>query len=138
MSTFPTAAPRGAHHIAVIGAGIVGVCAALYLRRDGHRVTLIDRLGPGEGTSKGNAAVIAAESCVPVATPGILWRVPGMLMDPLGPLAIRWRYLLKLAPWLREFVKASSPRRVEEISIALRPLLVQAVESYVPLLKDAG
>jgi D-amino-acid dehydrogenase len=124
--------------VAVVGAGIVGVCAALYLQRDGHRVTLIDRQGPGEGASKGNAAVIAAESCVPVATPGILWRVPGMLMDPLGPLAIRWRYLPKLAPWLWEFVKASSPRRVEEISIALRPLLTQAVESYVPLLKNAG
>ncbi len=131
----PGASPR---HIAVIGAGIVGVCTALYLQRDGHRVTLIDRLGPGEGASKGNAAVIAAESCVPVATPGILWRVPGMLMDPLGPLAIRWRYLPKLAPWLWEFVKASSSSRVEEISIALRPLLTQAVESYAPLLKGAG
>ncbi|MGH6928367.1 MAG: FAD-dependent oxidoreductase, partial [Dongiaceae bacterium] len=109
-------------HVAVVGAGIVGVCAALYLQRDGHRVTLIDRQGPGEGASKGNAAVIAAESCVPVATPGILWRVPGMLMDPLGPLAIRWRYLPKLAPWLWEFVKASSPARVEAISSALRPL----------------
>lgn len=125
-------------HVAVIGAGIVGVCTALYLQRDGHRVTLIDRLGPGEGASKGNAAVIAAEACVPVATPGILWRVPGMLMDPLGPLAIRWHYLPKLVPWLWEFVKASSPQRVEEISLALRPLLTQAVDSYVPLLKSAG
>jgi D-amino-acid dehydrogenase len=138
MSELSTAPQRGPRHVAVIGAGIVGVCTALYLQRDGHRVTLIDRLGPGEGASKGNAAVIAAESCVPVATPGILWRVPGMLMDPLGPLAIRWRYLPKLAPWLWEFVKASSPRRVEAISIALRPLLTQAVESYVPLLKSAG
>jgi D-amino-acid dehydrogenase len=122
----------------VIGAGIVGVCAALYLQRDGHRVTLIDRQGPGEGASKGNAAVIAAESCVPVATPGILRSVPGMLLDPLGPLAIRWRYLPKLAPWLWEFVKASSPRRVEAIAGALRPLLTQAVDSYVPLLRSAG
>jgi D-amino-acid dehydrogenase len=138
MSEPSTAPQRGPRHVAVIGAGIVGVCTALYLQRDGHRVTLIDRLGPGEGASKGNAAVIAAESCVPVATPGILWRVPGMLMDPLGPLAIRWGYLPRLAPWLWEFVKASSPRRVEEISQALRPLLVQAVDSYVPLLKAAG
>ncbi|MGE0117228.1 MAG: NAD(P)/FAD-dependent oxidoreductase [Dongiaceae bacterium] len=124
--------------VAVIGAGIVGVCAALYLQRDGHRVALIDRQGPGEGASKGNAAVIAAESCVPVATPGILRRVPGMLLDPLGPLAIRWRYLPKLAPWLWEFVKASTPRRVEEISLALRPLLIQAVDAYLPLLESAG
>lgn len=125
-------------HVAVIGAGIVGVCTALYLQRDGHRVTLIDRVEPGEGASRGNAAVIAVESCVPVATPGLTWRVPGMMLDPLGPLAIRWSYLPKLAPWLWEFVKASSPRRVEEISIVLRPLLVRAVEAYLPLLKSAG
>ncbi|HTO84775.1 MAG TPA: FAD-dependent oxidoreductase, partial [Methylomirabilota bacterium] len=135
----PTAAPpRGPRHVAVIGAGIVGVATALYLQRDGHRVTLIDRLGPGEGTSKGNAAVIAVESCVPVATPGIVKRVPGMLLDPLGPLAIRWSYLPRLAPWLWEFVRASSPARVEEISIALRALLVQAVDAYMPLLRGAG
>ncbi|HET6221635.1 MAG TPA: FAD-dependent oxidoreductase [Dongiaceae bacterium] len=130
-----SSAPR---HVAVIGAGIVGVAAALYLQRDGHRVTLIERQGPGEGASKGNASVIAAESCVPVATPGILARVPGMLLDPLGPLAIRWAYLPKLTPWLWQFVRASSPARVEAISIALRALLVRAIDSYLPLLDSAG
>ncbi len=133
MNTTP--APR---HIAVVGAGIVGVCTALYLQRDGRRVTLIDRGGPGEGASRGNAAVIAGESCVPVATPGIVRRVPRMLHDPLGPLAIRWGYLPKLAPWLWQFVRASSPTRVEEISVALRALTARAVDSYLPLLKSAG
>jgi D-amino-acid dehydrogenase len=131
----PTTTPR---HVAVIGAGIVGVCAAQYLRRDGHRVTLVDRQGPGEGASRGNAAVIAAESCLPVALPGIARRVPGMLLDPLGPLAIRWSYLPKLAPWLIEFVRASAPSRVEEISVALRALTRQAIDAYLPLMKSAG
>lgn len=133
-----TSSSQGPRRIAVIGAGIVGVCAALYLQRDGHRVTLIDRAGPGEGASKGNASVIAAESCVPVATPGILKRVPGMLMDPLGPLALRWGYLPKLAPWLWQFIRAASPQRVEAISIALRALTSQALDSYMPLVKGAG
>jgi len=138
MSEASAAPGRGPRRVAVIGAGIVGVSTALYLQRDGHRVTLIDRQGPGEGTSKGNAAVIAVESCVPVATPGIVKRVPGMLMDPLGPLAIRWSYLPQLAPWLWQFVRASSPQRVEQISIALRALLLQAVDAYLPLLRSAG
>ena len=124
--------------VAVIGAGVVGVSTALYLQRDGRQVILIDPRGPGEGTSRGNASVFAVESCVPVATPGIVWKVPGMLMDPLGPLAIRWGYLPKLAPWLWEFVKASSPKRVEEISIALRSVLAGSLEAFAPLLKEAG
>jgi D-amino-acid dehydrogenase len=133
-----TSQVQGPRHVAVIGAGIIGVCTALYLQRDGHRVTLIDRAGPGEGASKGNASVIAGESCVPVATPGILKRVPGMLLDPLGPLALRWSYLPKLAPWLWQFVRASPPERVEAISVALRALSAQALESYWPLIRSAG
>ena len=124
--------------VAVIGAGVVGVATALYLQRDGRQVTLIDPRGPGEGTSRGNASVFAVESCVPVATPGIVWKVPGMLMDPLGPLAIRWGYLPKLMPWLWEFVKASSPSRVEEISVALRSVLAGSLEAFTPLLEEAG
>ena len=143
MSSQTAAAARPAmrpefQRVAVIGAGVVGVSTALYLQRDGRQVMLIDPRGPGEGTSRGNASVFAVESCVPVATPGIVWKVPGMLMDPLGPLAIRWGYLPKLAPWLWEFVKASSPRRVEEISVALRAVLADSLDAFMPLLRDAG
>jgi D-amino-acid dehydrogenase len=117
-------------HIAVIGAGIVGVSAALHLQRDGHTVTVIDERNPGEGTSKGNAAVVAVDSISPVATPGVLWDVPKYLADPLGPLAIRWSYLPKIAPWLLRFVAASSPKRVEEIATALNSILSRATEVH--------
>src|SRR3954463_7113351 len=125
-------------HIAVIGAGIVGVSAALHLQRDGLKVTLIDERNPGEGTSKGNAAVLAVDSCAPVATPGVLWDVPKYLMDPLGPLAIRWSYLPKIAPWLLRFIAASKPERVEEISIALRSILLRATEVHRDLAQAIG
>lgn len=122
----------------MIGAGIVGCSAALWLQRDGHRVTIVDGRGPGEGASKGNASVIAVESCIPVATPGILWDVPQYLADPLGPLAIRWSYLPKLAPWLWRFVRSSGAAKVEEISIALRTLLVEALAAHKELAAAAG
>jgi D-amino-acid dehydrogenase len=132
-----TTSPKS-RHFAVIGAGIVGVSCALYLQRDGHRVTLIDYRAPGEGTSQGNAAIIAGAACEPVAMPGILRRVPGMLMDPLGPLAIRWRYLPQLAPWLLRFVAASRPDRVERSSVALHALASRCLAAYKPLTESAG
>ena len=125
-------------HVTVLGSGIVGLCSALYLQRDGHRVTLIDRLPPGEGTSFGNAGMIQVDAVVPIATPGILRKVPAMLADPEGPLVIRWRYLPRLAPWLLRFVAASRPGRVEAISAALAALLERAHESYRPLLTQAA
>lgn len=129
---------RDKEPVVVIGAGIVGVCCALYLLRDGYRVVLLDRNAPGEGASFGNGSIITEEAVVPVQTPGIAWEVPDMLVNPLGPLAIRWSYLPRLAPWLFHFLRASSPGRVEEVSIALRALLKGALAAYDPLLEAAG
>ena len=70
--------------ITIIGAGIVGIATAAYLRRDGHEVTVIDRLPPGEYTSFGNAGILSPGSCVPIAMPGIMSKVPGYLTDPMG------------------------------------------------------
>jgi D-amino-acid dehydrogenase len=114
------------------------VSAALHLQRDGHAVTIIDERNPGEGTSKGNAAVVAVDSVAPVATPGVLWDVPRYLMDPLGPLAIRWSYLPKIAPWLFRFVAASAPKRVEAISIALASILSRATAVHRDLANAIG
>src|SRR5882724_1418656 len=86
--------------VAVIGAGIVGVSAALHLRRSGCRVTLIDRTGPGNGASFGNAAMISPDSVIPASMPGMLRKIPGWLSDPLGPLAFRPAYLPKAIPYM--------------------------------------
>lgn len=124
--------------VVVVGAGIVGVCCALYLLRDGRRVVLVDRGAPGEGTSFGNGSIITEEAVVPVQTPGVARKVPGMLADPLGPLAIRWSYLPRIAPWLLQFIRASSPERVEAVSIALAQLLEGSLQAYDPLVEAAG
>ena len=125
-------------NITIIGAGIVGVATAAYLRRDGHDVTIVDMRPPGEYCSFGNAGILSPGSCVPLATPGIAWKVPGYLADPMGPLMIRWGYLPKAAPWLLRFLAASSPARVEKIADALKPLLRQTFDAYEPLVENAG
>jgi len=122
----------------VVGAGMIGVCCALFLQRDGFSVTLIDRQGPGEGASYGNGSMLTCEAVVPIQTPGIVWRVPGMLLDPLGPLSVRWGYLPRLVPWLTRFVAESRWPRVEAASIALARLLDQALLDFDPLLRQAG
>ena len=123
--------------VVVVGAGIVGVCCASYLRRDGHDVTLVEREGPGEGTSKGNAGALSPGSCVPLAMPGIVRKVPGWLTDPEGPLRIRPAYLPRALPWLVRFVRSAKPERVAEISDALRALHRHVFESYEPLVREA-
>ena len=125
-------------NVTVIGAGIVGLSAALYLQREGRSVTLIDRGPPGEGASYGNAGVFAAGSVTPLGMPGMVWKVPGMLMDPLGPLRIRPAYLLQIMPWLVGLLRHSTPARIEAISTALATIVRPALAAYEPLFEEAG
>src|SRR5690606_14586535 len=121
--------------VVVIGAGIVGVACAVHLLRDGHEVTLVDRDGPGEGCSKGNAGAISPGSCVPLALPGMYRSVPGWLLSPLGPLSIRPSYLPRALPWLIRFSLAARLKRVKQIADAMRSLHAPTFENYAPLLE---
>ena len=125
-------------NITIIGAGIVGIATACYLRRDGHDVTVVDMRPPGEYCSFGNAGILSPGSCVPLATPGVLSNVPGYLADPMGPLTVRWSYLPRAVPWLLRFIAASQADRVERIADALRSLLKQTFDAYQPLVQHAG
>jgi D-amino-acid dehydrogenase len=122
----------------VLGAGIVGVCSALALQREGHSVTLVDRDEPGRGCSFGNAGILHAGGVLPLGRPGILAKVPGMLLNREGALVIRPLHLLRLAPWLARMVAASRPAAVERACQALAPLALGARTAYAPLLKAAG
>ncbi len=125
-------------HVLVIGAGIVGVSTAIWLMRSGAQVTLVDRQGPGEGTSHGNAGILAAAAVVPVTTPGLLKKAPGYLMDPNFPLYLRWLYLPKLAPWLVRFLSNANDTDTRRIARALTPLLSDSVEQHKSLANDLG
>lgn len=122
----------------VVGAGVIGVNCAIALRRRGFEVSIVDARGPGEATSFGNAGCIAVAEITPISMPGLVWQTPRMLLDPLGPLSIRWSYLPNLAPWLWRFWRAGNRRRVEEITRALAALVGRAWTDYAPLLADAG
>jgi glycine/D-amino acid oxidase-like deaminating enzyme len=128
----------GARHIGVIGAGMVGVCAALWLQRDGHRVFLVEPGNPGEGASFGNAGCFNGSSVTPMAMPGVIKNVPGWLMDPLGPLALRWSYLPSILPYLVRFVRSATPEKVRAQAKAMRPLVGQTVPLVRELAKMAG
>jgi D-amino-acid dehydrogenase len=124
--------------VAVIGAGMVGACVARYLQRDGHDVVIIDPLGPGEGASHGNAGCFNPSSLVPIAGPDTFKQVPKYLMDPLGPLSIRWSYLPQLAPWLIRYGLAGTPEKIKQQALALKSLIAPCFDALLPLVEDAG
>ena len=106
------------------------------MQRAGYRVTLIDRLPPGEGCSFGNAGGIAFAEIVPPIHPRILLKIPGWLMDPLGPLTIRWSYLPKALPWFLAAGRNAMPARVARPSPKRAPIWrLRVVADFETLLR---
>nr|WP_294554501.1 FAD-binding oxidoreductase [uncultured Rhodopila sp.] len=127
--------------VVVIGGGVVGLASAIALLRDGHAVTIVEPGAPGgeQSASYGNGTLLNPSSVVPMSSPGLWKKVPGYLMDPLGPLTIRWSYLPRLLPWLRRFIAAgATAAKVEAIGRALRPLLADAPALHRALAEAAG
>jgi D-amino-acid dehydrogenase len=125
-------------NITVIGAGIIGIACASYLQRDGHAVTVVASRGPGEDCSFGNSGLLSPGAVVPPALPGAWRNIPRWLLDPLGPLSVRWSYAPRLTPWLTGWLQSCGEARAREVSKALAALHAPVFENYAPLLADAG
>ena len=124
--------------VAVVGAGVVGVACARALQVAGHPVVMFDPAPPGSVCSYGNAGNIAVDHIRPLARPDVLAGVPRMLAAPLGPLALRWRGVPALSPWLGRFAAAARPPRVRAGTAALAGLLATAVAEWQAMLGAAG
>jgi D-amino-acid dehydrogenase len=124
--------------VVIVGAGIVGLACVYHLLRDGHRVTILDRDPEGDRASHGNAGGIAVTEIVPASGPGLWARVPGWLIDPLGPLSIRPSHLPQQLPWLHRFLRSGSPRSVEAGARALAALNARAYDDLGPMLDAIG
>ncbi len=116
--------------VTIVGAGIVGMSCAVFLQRDGHDVTVVDRLGPGKGCSYGNAAGVALSEIVPISKPGLMATVPKWLLDPKGPLSIRPSYFPTVMPWLLRFMAAGRASRVSALAEAAACLSHRAREDF--------
>ena len=123
-------------HVIVVGAGIVGLCVAWHLIKRGAKVTILDPNSPGSGCSSGNAGALSSGSVVPLAMPGLLRGVPGMLLNPNAPLHIPVGYWIKAMPWLLQFVDAARPSRVTAIAEALSHLYQPAIDHHRAILSE--
>ena len=121
-------------HCVVIGAGIVGASCAWHLQRQGLQVTLIDHELPGQSCSSGNASCIATSSVIPFSYPGMIKKVPGWLLDPLGPMRIRPLAFPALIPWFWRFWRSSNMQNVEAIASAQADLMRTAFADFDEIL----
>ncbi|MEP2531633.1 FAD-binding oxidoreductase [Shimia sp.] len=124
--------------VAIIGAGIVGLACAWHVQQSGHKVVLIDPDPKADKASYGNAGGIAVTEIVPASTPGVFLKIPKWLLDPLGPLSLRWAHAPKLIPWMIRFSKVSTHSEMQRLASALSALNARTYDDLTPLLENTG
>ena len=125
--------------VAVLGAGIVGVSAALHLQERGRDVALIERAPKaGMGTSYGNAGLIERSSIYPYAFPRDLGSLLRYAANRTTDAHYHPSALPGLAPFLARYWFNSSPKGVERISRAARPLIERSLVEHERLMEAAG
>ena len=124
--------------IAVVGAGIVGVCSAFFLQKSGFKVTLFDKEDPGTMTSFGHACTFADYANIPVNSPELFRKIPSMLFNSEGPLSVDLLYILQNLPWAFKFFLNCRKDKVEDIAKNLANILQHSRLSYEQIFKEVN
>ena len=122
--------------IGVIGAGIQGVCNALFLQKKGFEVTLFDRDEPGNSATYGNAGHFSPYASVPLNRPDVLTDIPSMLLSSRGPLALKWNYVFKMIPWFIKFIMNCSKKNMMHTAKNMHQILALALPAYDELFEE--
>lgn len=122
----------------VLGAGIVGTSVALHLAKRGLSVTLVDKRGPGEETSYGNTGVIVGASIYPTAFPRNLKKLMEIALKRAPEANYHLGDLLRIAPWLIAYYGCSTPEKLKDSAVKLRPLMSRSVAEHKTLLEESG
>ena len=122
--------------IAVIGAGIQGVCNALFLQKKGFKVTLFDRDEPGNSATYGNAGHFSPYASVPLNRPDVIADIPAMLASSRGPLALKWNYVHKMIPWFLRFLLNCSERKMMHTAKNMHQILDLALPAFDELFEE--
>jgi D-amino-acid dehydrogenase len=117
--------------VVVIGAGIIGLCAAHYCAQRGFRVTVIDRHGEQrDGCTYGNTGMIVPSHFIPLAAPGAIRIALRWMLDPGAPFHVKPRASAELIDWALRFWKAATRERVARAAPVLRDLHMASRACY--------
>ena len=122
--------------VAIIGAGIQGVCNALFLQKKGIDVTLFDKDEPGCAASYGNAGHFSPYASLQLNRSDVLSDVPAMLLSSRGPLALKWNYFVKMLPWFSKYIMNCSEKKMMHTAKYMHQILDISLDAYDELFAD--
>ena len=124
--------------VAVIGAGIVGICTAIELQNAGFQVTLFDKGDPARQTSFGNASYIATEYLGPIATPENILSAIKLTFSDKAAFKVTADHIFSFIPWSMRFLNAARKLKRERSRNATVRLNNHALQAWKDILERSA
>jgi D-amino-acid dehydrogenase len=116
--------------VSIIGGGIIGLCSAYYLAKEGYEVVVFDKSDMNDGCSYGNAGMIVPSHIIPLAQPGMIAQGIKWMFDSQSPFYVKPRLSMDLMKWGLQFYKHANLKHVEKAMPALCDLSLLSKELY--------
>src|SRR5215471_4527324 len=125
--------------VIVGGGGIVGLCSAYYLSREGFAVTVIECNGEGaDSCAYGSAGYVSPSHVVPVSAPGMVWQGLKWMLSSRSPFYIKPRLDRELIRWGWLFARSCTVGHTRQAAPALRDLCLASRTLFVELAEQTG
>lgn len=124
-------------HIVIIGGGIIGLCSAYYLQKEGHEVTILDKSNMKAGASYVNAGYITPSHIIPLASPGMISKGMRYMFNARSPFYMKPRLDLDFLKWAWYFKKSSTKEKVEKAIPLIKDINILSRELFLDI-KSSG
>jgi D-amino-acid dehydrogenase len=117
-------------HCIIIGGGIIGLCSAYYLQKEGHQVTVVDQSGMDSGASYVNAGYLSPSHIVPLSAPGVMKKGLKWMFNSSSPLYIKPRLESDFLKWVLAFNKSCNANHVKKAIPAIKSISLLSQDLY--------
>ena len=122
--------------IIIIGGGIIGLCSAYYLQKEGHQITIIDQSNMDSGASYVNAGYLSPSHFIPLSAPGVMKKGLKWMLDASSPLYIKPRFNANFLKWTLAFNKSCNTNHVKKAIPAIKGLTLLSQDLYDDIKRD--
>lgn len=122
--------------VIIIGGGIIGLCSAYYLQKEGHQVTVIDQSNMDVGASYVNAGYLSPSHLTPLSAPGVMKQGLKWMFNRSSPLYIKPRLNADFLKWSYAFNKSCNPEHVKKAIPSIKALALLSQELYDDIKAD--
>ena len=116
--------------VVIIGGGIIGLCSAYFLLKEGHKVTVIDKSEMNDGASYVNAGYLSPSHIIPLAAPGMMKKGLKWMFNPSSPLYIKPRLDIDFLKWSWAFNKMCTSKHVNDSISVIKNIAEFSQELY--------